>query len=78
MAFTSENAAEMAQLAAKARRENAERRAEVAANARVKEFLASHADELAKELLNAALGKGDYSRELKPKERLQAVIKELE
>jgi hypothetical protein len=50
----------------------------VRADSRAREVLASHAEALAKELLNAALGKGAYGGELKPRERLQAVIKALE
>jgi hypothetical protein len=78
VAFNSENAKEMAQRAADARRKNAEWRAAVAADVRARDVLATHAEALAKELLSAALGKGDYAGELKPKERLQAVIKALE
>jgi hypothetical protein len=78
VAFNSENAKEMAQRALEARRKNAERRAAVASDIRARDILATHAEALAKELLSAALGKGDYAGELKPKERLQAVIKALE
>jgi hypothetical protein len=78
VAFNSENAREMAERALEARRKNAELRATVTADVRAREVLASHAEALAKELLSAALGKGDYAGHLKPKERLQAVIKALE
>jgi hypothetical protein len=78
MAFNSDNAKEMAQRAAEARKKNAESRAAVAADVRARDVLATHAEALAKELLSAALGKGDYAGQLKPKERLQAVIKALE
>jgi hypothetical protein len=38
----------------------------------------SRSSRISKELLNAALGRGDYAEQLKPRERLQAVIKALE
>jgi hypothetical protein len=78
VAFTTENAKEMARRAVDARLKNAELRAAVTADARAREVLASHAEALAKELLRAALGKGDYAGQLKPRERLHAVIKALE
>ena len=40
--------------------------------------MASSVEALAKELVNAALGRGDYIGELKASERLHAVIKALE
>jgi hypothetical protein len=76
--FTPENAKEMAQRGVEARRQKAERRAAISADARAREVLASNAEALARELLNAALGRGDYAGALKPRDRMQAVIKALE
>lgn len=78
MPFTSDNAPEMGRRGVQARRENADRRAALSADARAREVLASSAEALARELLNAALGRGHYAEDLKPKDRLQAVIKALE
>lgn len=55
----------------------AEQRAAMSAEARARDVLASNAEALARELLNA-LGRGDYAGELKPRDRMQAVIKALE
>ena len=78
MPFDRENAKEMGQRGAEARRQKAKQRAEISADARAREVLASNAEALARELLNAALGRGDYAEELKPRDRMQAVIKALE
>ena len=78
MPFTSDNAQEMGRRGVQARRENAGRRAALGADTRAREVLASSAEALARELLNAALGRGNYAEDLKPKDRLQAVIKALE
>jgi hypothetical protein len=78
MPFNRENAKEMGQRGVQARRLKAEQRATFSADARAREVLASNAEALARELLNAALGRGDYAGELKPRDRMQAVIKALE
>ena len=78
MVFDHENAKEMGQRGVQARRQKAEQRAAISADARAREVLASNAEALARELLNAALGRGDYAGELKPRDRMQAVIKALE
>ena len=77
MPFTTENAKEMSQRGVQARRERAARRVELQADARAKDTFACSAEALAKELVNAALGRGEYAK-LKPGERLQATIKALE
>jgi hypothetical protein len=76
--FTAENAKEMGQRGVEARRQKAEQRASMTADARAREVLASNAEALARELLNAALGRGDYAGELKGRDRMHAVIKALE
>jgi hypothetical protein len=78
MGFTAENAKEMGQRGVEARRQKAEERASMTADARAREVLASNAEALARELLNAALGRGDYAGELKARDRMHAVIKALE
>jgi hypothetical protein len=78
MPFNHGNASEMGRRGVQARRQKAEQRAVMSADARAREVLASNAEALARELLNAALGKGDYAGELKPRDRMQAVIKALE
>jgi hypothetical protein len=75
--FTKETAREMSRRGVEARRENAARRAEMRADVRAKEILASSAEALAKELVNAALGRGEYTT-LAPRERFQATLKALE
>ena len=77
MAFTKETAKEASQRGVQARRERATQRAEMQADVRAKDVLASSAEALAKELVHAALGRGEYAT-LAPRERLQATIKGLE